>query len=183
MSHSPSPLCLACPSPLLAAHTHCQFITITPYQLACVMAYALLLAGLDFLLARSQHESQRTFPCRSTALSYQTNTLNSPLMTCCLQPANFLQHWVLFKNSATQTYGDFLFLCFYLWLVCLYSFLLQRPVLSPPAPFWNHGYAPLQEHPESPAWNSITGERKAEVANLQLGATFWRRSINPGLKK
>jgi len=29
----------------------------------------------------------------------------------------------------------FLVLCFYLWLVCLYSFLLQRPVLSPPAPF------------------------------------------------
>lgn len=39
-----------------------------------------------FSLARSQRERQRTFPCRSTALNYQTNTLNSALMTCCLQP-------------------------------------------------------------------------------------------------
>lgn len=100
-----------------------------------------------FLLAWSQHESQWTFPCRSTVLNYQANTLNSTLMTCCLNCKLLTAPHFMQEQCFTKALR-FLFLGFYLWLVCLCSFLLQQLVLSLPAPFWNHGYALLREHPE-----------------------------------
>lgn len=163
MSHSLSPSSLICPSTKKAfinCTYRCQTITIILYQLACTQDCAFLLAGLDF----RQLERQWTFPCRSTALSYQNNTLNSALMTWCLQPETLNMEFC--ANAMSQRYYFLLKCWFYPLLVCLCSFLLQQPVPSPPAPSWSHGYAPLQEHPEWSVWNN-------EGEKLKVTARSW----------